>query len=246
MRYILMHRTAPEWEAGMRPSMKLITEMGQLMGELARSGNLVGGDGLRASSLGVRLNFDGGVRTVTPGPFVGRNELVAGFAIVQTTTMDEAVVWATRYAEQLGDIEIDIRPVTEAWDLGFGDKPADLTTTRYMLQFKATPRSEAGVPLPAAVVAGIERLTAEMTQAGVFLSAQWLQPSATGVRHKYVSGTRTVTDGPFTESKELIAGFVIVNARSVTEAQRWAGPFAQCVGDVELDIRPLYEPPQIA
>src|SRR4051794_11994365 len=118
MRVVMMHKTNPANEAGVLPGPELLAGMGELMGELVKSGRLIDGGGLQASSKGVRLNFNRGKRTITNGPFAGSNELLAGFAIVRVTSIDEAVAWATSFAEIMGDLEVDIRPLMEPWDLG--------------------------------------------------------------------------------------------------------------------------------
>jgi hypothetical protein len=112
-------------------------------------------------------------------------------------------------------------------------KPAEETTTRYMILHKADARSEAGHPAPVSFSAW---------DTNVLLSTEALQPSAKGVRLKFSGGRRTVIDGPFTESKELIAGYSIMNVQSVDEVIEWASRFAALIGDVGIEIRPLYEP----
>jgi hypothetical protein len=94
MRFVIMHKTNPDWEAGAIPSPELISRVGALVGELAQSNVLLGAEGLRASSHGVRLKFSGGTRTITPGPFEGGNELPAGFSILRVRSLDEAIEWA--------------------------------------------------------------------------------------------------------------------------------------------------------
>src|SRR4029078_8795894 len=101
MRYIIIHKTNPHWESGAVPSKELIARVGALIGEMAKSKVFVAGEGLRASSEGVRLRFSGGARTITRGPFPGEHELPAGFAILRTGSLDEAVEWATRQAATL-------------------------------------------------------------------------------------------------------------------------------------------------
>jgi len=138
MRFIIMHKTNAHWEAGAIPSAELIGRVGTLLGHLAEAGVLSAAEGLRASSEGVRLRFSSGTRTVITGPFDRGNELPAGFSIVRVRSLEEATDWASEQAKVLGDIEIDIRPVTEPWDIGMGRKPANLTTRRYMVLRKAT------------------------------------------------------------------------------------------------------------
>src|SRR5882762_6970189 len=240
MRFMMMHRTNAYWEAGAAPSLELIARVGKLMGAMAEARVLVGADGLRASSQGVRLQFDGGRRTVIKGPFNASNELPAGFAILRLESIEEAIEWASRFAN-VGNVEIDIRPVTEPWDLGISPKPAGLRTRRFMALHKADAASEAGVaPTPEQVVE-MGRLIEEMQKAGVLVTTDGLQPSSKGVRFKFAGGKHTVTDGPFTESKELIAGYVILEARSLQDAMEWAPRYGAAVACSELDLRPLSE-----
>ena len=240
MRLMCMHKTDAATEAGALPSPELMAGMGPLMDDMAKAGVLVSGEGLRPSSTGVRLNFSGGRRTVTKGPFKGVNEMIAGFCIVRTRTIEEAVEWATRFASLVGDTEIDIRPVCEMWDLGFGQKPADDPTTRFLMAHKIDATSEAGLPPSPEMMAGMQKLMEDMKHAGVFLSAGGLQPSTKAKRLHYAGGERTVTDGPFAESKELIAGYTIMEVKSFEEAMQWSDRFVKIIGDVEIDIRPMH------
>ncbi|HVX89434.1 MAG TPA: hypothetical protein VG940_10935, partial [Gemmatimonadales bacterium] len=148
MRVMILHKSTPDTEAGKIPPMDLIQRVGQMIGDMKTTGIFRDGAGLRASSLGVRLTFVGGRRTVTPGPFVGRHEDPAAFVVLRTRSRDEAVEYATRFAAFLGDGECDIRPVTEPWDLGLVEKPADDPTTRWMLVWKADPAQGGADPLP--------------------------------------------------------------------------------------------------
>src|SRR6187401_3016451 len=96
MRFIIMHTTNAHWESGAIPGPELIARVGTLLGEMAQAGVLLGAEGLRASAHGVRLKFAAGTRTVINGPFEGDNELAAGFSILRTRSLEEAIEWATR------------------------------------------------------------------------------------------------------------------------------------------------------
>jgi len=111
-----MHKSNEETEAGVPPSRELIEGMSKLMEESSRAGMLLAAEGVHPSSKGARLSFSGGRRTVTDGPFAEAKELIAGFAIVQVESMEEAIEWATRFAEVHGDVEIEIRQVVELSD----------------------------------------------------------------------------------------------------------------------------------
>jgi hypothetical protein len=243
MRFIVMHKTEPRWEAGAIPDAELIGRVGKLVGELAKAGVLLAAEGLRASSQGVRLQFSGGKRTVTKGPFTPSNELPAGFFIVRTASLDEASAWASRFAGIVGDVEMDIRPVTEAWDIGMAPVPARLATRRYMVLYKADAASESGRPRPAEQRAEIDGLFKEMSSAGVLLATIGLQPSKQGKRYTFKGGRHSVMDGPFAESKELIAGYVMFRAKSLEEASEWAVRYGGVVVAPEVDLRVVEETP---
>ncbi len=236
MKFMFMHRTNAHWESGASPSVDLVRKVGAMVGEAVRSGRLVAADGLRASSEGVRLNFANGKRTVTHGPLVGNNELIAGFAAMKVASLDEAIDWSTKFAQAYGDMEIDIRPATEPWDIGLGTKPEGLTTRRFIAMRKATPQSEAGTPPTEAQMRGVGALMEEMTKAGVLLSTAGIAPSRTAIRVRNFGDKKTVVDGPFTESKELVGGFAIIDLDSKAAAIDWAMRYVEVLGEVELDI----------
>src|SRR5215210_7350065 len=111
-----MHKSNEENEAGVPPSSELLEGMGQLMEEASRSGVLLAAEGVHPSPRGARLEFSGGKRTVTDGPSAEAKELIAGFAIIQVASKDEAIEWATRFADVIGDVEIEVRQVIEMSD----------------------------------------------------------------------------------------------------------------------------------
>src|SRR5262249_45457148 len=188
---------------------------------------------------GVRIRFSGGTRAVTPGPFHGEHELPAAFTILRVGSIDEAVEWASREAEILGDGEIDIRPVTEPWDIGMAPAPIDRKTRRYMILRKASTASEAGTAPPATQRTRLSRLIEEAKKAGVHVATETMKPSARGRRYSNSRGGVTFFDGPFVESKELLGGYVIVLASSLDEAHRWAQLYMDAVPASEVDLREL-------
>jgi hypothetical protein len=242
MRFAIMHKTNAHWESGAIPSPELIARVGALLGGLAKTGALLGAEGLRASAEGVRLRFAGGTRTVINGPFERNNELPAGFSILRTRSLEEAIEWATRQAEVLGpgeDVEIDIRPVTEPWDIGMVTTPADVSTRRYMVLRKATSSTEAGETLTAPQRKALGRLIDETTRSGTHLVTETMRPSRRGRRYKNSRDGVSVYDGPFIETKELLAGYVIVSAASLEDAGQWATNYLVAVEADEADLREL-------
>ena len=117
LRFLVMHKSNEENEAGVPPSPELMEGMGKLMEESAREGVLLAAEGVHPSSRGARLSFSGGRRTVTDGPFAEAKELIAGFAVLQVESKEEAIEWATRFADVIGDVEIEVRQVIEISDL---------------------------------------------------------------------------------------------------------------------------------
>jgi hypothetical protein len=239
MRFIIMHKTNAHWEAGAAPTPELVARVGRMIEELTSADALEAGEGLRASSQGVRVRFAGGTRTVTPGPFQGENELPAGFTILRVASIDQAVDWASRQAEIVGDGEVDIRPVTEPWDIGMAPAPPDLDTRRYMILRKATEASEAGTAPSAAQRSRLSRLIEDAKGAGIHIATETMKPSARGRRYSNSRGGITFFDGPFVESKELLGGYVIVSATSLDEAHRWAHRYMDAVPASEVELREL-------
>jgi hypothetical protein len=94
-----------------------------------------------------------------------------------------------------------------------------------MIIVRANPDSEAGVPPEEKLVAAMAVYHEELVKAGVLLDANGLQPSSKGFRLRWQGGRRTVVDGPFTESKELVAGYTVIQVKSRAEGVEWAMRF---------------------
>jgi hypothetical protein len=120
MRVMVLVKASPESEAGVMPTEAQLSEMGAYNEELVKAGVMLAGEGLRASSAGFRVRFEGGRRTFVDGPFTEAKELVAGFWLWQVKDMDEAREWARRCPATGpdGTGEIEIRRVFEAEDFG--------------------------------------------------------------------------------------------------------------------------------
>ncbi|MGZ4808891.1 MAG: YciI family protein [Thermoanaerobaculia bacterium] len=117
MRVMVLVKADKNSEAGVMPSEGLISEMMKFNEELVKAGVMLAADGLRPSSKGVRVRFDGKKRTVIDGPFAETKELVAGYWIWQVKSFDEAVEWLKR-APFGGGTEIELRPIFEPDDFG--------------------------------------------------------------------------------------------------------------------------------
>ena len=111
---------------------------------------------------------------------------------------------------------------------------------RVMVIVPASTESEAGVLPSREILTEMTKFNEQLVKAGVMLAGEGLHPTSKGKRIKFNAGQRTIIDGPFTESKELIAGFWLWQVRSMDEAVEWLkrAPFG---GGVEIEIRPIFE-----
>jgi hypothetical protein len=113
---------------------------------------------------------------------------------------------------------------------------------RCMVFVKATKESEEGALPSTELLTAMGKFNEELVKAGIMLAAEGLQPSSKGKRVRFSGKNRTVTDGPFTETKELVAGFWIWQVRSMEEAVEWVKRCPNPMpSESEIEIRPVYE-----
>jgi hypothetical protein len=234
MRFMVMHKVDATMEAGERPSQRIIEEMGALIGRSIKAGIFEDGAGLHRSALRARVTFAEGTPRVVRGPYPGDNELLARFALIATTGIERAIELAIQLGHAAGGREVEVGPVVEGWDLRGGTRPAN-APHRFLLLIKGDAGFEAGAPQPAAVSALLDQWKRE----GLVQSEVSLKPTRTAVRSTVVSGKRRWIDGPFAESKELIAGFSILEVPGLEDAKRFTVEYAAILGDNEVDIREL-------
>ncbi len=138
MRVMVMVKATKNSEAGVKPSEKLLAEMGNFNEELVNAGIMLAGEGLHPSSKGKRVRFSGGKRTVIDRPFAETKELIAGYWIWQVRSLGEAVEWLKR--APFDQTEVEIRPVFEAEDFGAALTP-ELREQEERLRAQTTDRS---------------------------------------------------------------------------------------------------------
>jgi hypothetical protein len=273
MRFMMMIKSDEQTEAGRLPSEKLIDAMTKYNDELVKAGAMLSGEGLAPSSAGARVKFHRGQPSVTDGPFAEAKELVAGYWLIQAKSRAEAIEWAKRVPLEAGETpenssgvaQIEVRRLYELEDFPVSENesgwreaeaehraqtPAAPQVTpgrKQFIIFRMADReteAEQGPAPSEAVLAAMGAYNAEMIKAGVMLTGEGLRPSAEGVRVYYSRGKRTVVDGPFTESKELIAGFSTIQVKSKQEAIDWVKrwPALDAGGEVELELRQVFGP----
>jgi hypothetical protein len=257
MRFIVMHKVDAHMESGGPPSQQIIANMGALVQESIRSHIFTTGAGLHRSARRARLERGG--RVVTQGPYTGQNELVDSFAMIRASSLEEAVERAREFARVL-DAEVEVGPVVEPWDIGVMPKPDGNTPGRFLLLCKGDAATEAGGEALAARRAKLAVLVEALKEEGVLLMSDRLAPSSRGARLNSAGngaarplgagnraaksgptalGQRGWVDGPFAESKELIAGFSVLELPSRADAIAWAERYAAVLGDNEVDVREL-------
>jgi len=119
MRFMMIVKANKDSEAGVLPSKELLEAMGKFNEEMVKSGVMLAGEGLQASSKGARVKFSGGKRTVIDGPFTESKELIAGYWLIEVKSKEEAIEWAKRSPNPHGEnseAEIEIRQLFEAAD----------------------------------------------------------------------------------------------------------------------------------
>ncbi len=243
-----------------------LAELGRYNDELAKAGIVLAGEGLLPSAKGARVRLSGGNFTVTKGPFPEPNRLIAGFWTIQTKSKEEAVRWLERAPLAAGEVEL--RPLYDTEDFpvdpserpgGWRDQevaardaaqatpPARLPgTRRFILMLQSGSSTESGRMPSEEVLAKMGELIAEGVRDGSMLGGDGLKPSKTGVKAKVSGGKRVLVDGPFAESKELIAGYTLLQLRSLDDAiayaKRWLAIHV-LVGEpeAEIEIRELME-----
>ncbi len=249
MQFMVLVKANEDSEAGVMPSEQLLTQMGQYNEELVKAGVMLAGEGLHPSSKGVRVKFAQGKYSVTDGPFTETKELVAGFWLWQVGSKQEAIEWLKRCPKpHSGESEIELREAGCVAGLAGVNPPLAPATSsvkqRYMLLLKADRNFEAGVNPDEKVLAAMTQRNEEGVRDGVVLAGLGLQPSAKGARVKFSGSRRTVVDGPFTESKELVAGFWLIQVNSQEEVIEWVKrypyPHDPKTG-FEVEIRKVFE-----
>lgn len=241
MRFIVMHKVDPKMEAGGPPHPEIIANMGALVQSSLKEGVFLNGAGLHRSARRVRVASQGAEPHVEPGPYSGKNELVAALVMISARSLDAAVEQAQALGSSLGGADVEVGPVVEPWDLGLMPK-SDSAPERFLLLCKSTPEDEAG-GTSAKHAAAARALSKRLGNDGAVLAAESLAPSAQGSRlASGVKGQRLWVDGPFAESKELIAGFSLLSLPSKADALAWANRYAAILGDNEVDVRALNEP----
>ena len=240
MRFMIMHKMNEQLEKGGPHEPQVLAAVGQLVEQAVKDGVFVAGEGLKPTAERTHVVYRGGKRTVADGPFMETKELVGGFGVLCVASKEEAIHWCDRFAAILGDVELYMGPLVEPWDFGVAAKPAN-APLRYLSAHRMDDRAEADLPPDPALFPKMGALIEEMTKAGVLQAGGGLASTKHGARVHFRDGKSVITDGPFAESKELIAGFAILELPSKAAALDWAVRFGEIVKVDEVEVRLIPE-----
>ena len=189
------------------------------------------------------VKFSCGTPAVVDGPFPETTELMTGYTMVDVSSKEDAIEWVKRRQAGRGDAEIEIREVGCPGGLVGSSSSSPRgrpgPDPKFLVLLKGDKRMETGFNPGEKILAAMAARNDEATKAGVMLAGEGLQPSSKGARVKFSGGKAAVTDGPFTEAKELIAGFWLIQVKSKDEAIEWVKRYPYPHPDVEVEIRQI-------
>ncbi len=269
MRFFVGVKADAGSEAGEMPSADLVRAMNEFNEELVAAGVMIDGNGLQPSSQGYKVFAADGEPKIVDGPFAETKELLAGYWVIQAKSIQEAIARAKRAPMDADghDATLEIRGIFELADFPESDAESGWRENEeklreewnaaspgpaqgsaqpspgklvYMGIVHATPEGEAGTLPTQEELARMGALMDESAAAGILLGGEGLRPSSEGVRIEFHDGTRTVLDGPFAETKELVGGYGIVQFDSEEQAREWSLRFAAASGQPCVQMRKIY------
>jgi hypothetical protein len=254
MRFMLLIKSDAETEAGRTDGTGLREGLRAYGQTLRASGVLRAAARLKPSSDGARIRIRGGQADVIEGPFGEPSELVAGYWVVAVPSKQAAIELASR--APIVDGEIELREVFELDDFpvdpaeqpgGWRDQERELRESnpqhsaasgkRFIGFVMADEASEAGTLPNDTELAAMGEYTEQGIRDGIYIDGDGLKSSASGAKVLFQAGSRRVVDGPFTEAKELVAGYGVMQIASKREAIEWSTRMP--VSDGMLELREL-------
>ncbi|HEY4316496.1 MAG TPA: YciI family protein [Herbaspirillum sp.] len=258
MKYMIIRRADAftEQENGPQPSAELLEAMAVYHEKMHADGILRGAEGLHPSAKGARLKLSKGKAEVIDGPFAEAKELVGGFSMVELPSKQAAIDLAKRWPRLDGDVTLEIREVgcvggcpgieaeAAAAQAAKATPALEPNARRYMVLLRSNRFSESDAIPDAKTMDALMAFNQAGMREGRILAGEGLRASALGARVAFDGGKVNVVDGPFTEVKELIAGFWLIRANSLQDAVGWAKrvPYPTAIdGEVEVEVRLVFE-----
>jgi hypothetical protein len=258
MKYMIIRRADAftENENGPQPSAQLLEAMGAYHEKMHADGILRAAEGLHPSIKGARLKISKGKVEVIDGPFAECKELIGGFSMVELSSKQEAIDLVKRWPRLDGDVTLEIREVgcvggcpgidAEAAAVEAAKAAPALAPNarRYMVLLRSNSFSETDAIPDTKTMEALMAFNQVGVREGRIQAGEGLRASALGTRVAFEGGKISVIDGPFTEVKELIAGFWLIRANSLRDAIEWAKrvPYPTAIdGEVEVEVRLVFE-----
>ncbi|GGC67360.1 YciI family protein [Undibacterium terreum] len=249
MRFMVIRKTDQDTEAGVLPAAGMLEAMEGFEEQLQVAGIHCAGMALHPSEQAVRVNFHDGSISIYEGPFSEENELVAGFSMMEAASKQELIEALERWPAQPHDMTLEVRGGGCPGGLeGIGLKKSVVNVgqnqvhKRFLVLLKANPLAETGAIPSDQVLAAMAKRNEEGIRAGRLLAAEGLQVTASGSRLKFAGGKPFVLDGPFSETKELIAGYWLLQEESIADAIDWVKTYPYpFIEDAQVEIRQVQQ-----
>jgi hypothetical protein len=274
MRVMMLLKSDAQSEAGVMPPEQVLSEMGEYSERLMKAGLMIGGEGLHASSKGAKVRISKGKTTVLDGPFAESKEVVAGYYMLKVKDLQEAIEWTKQLpgADWTPEAEAELRPLYETEDFavdaseqpgGWRDQelearqalehkvPGPEKGPRWITFLKADKNTEAEMQPSTKLLEEMGALMGEMMAQGLLISGEGLRATKHGAKVLLKNKQISVVDGPFSEAKEVIAGFSIFRAKTKAEAIEWARRCLQIhvdgtgIDSGEIEVRQVCEMEEI-
>jgi hypothetical protein len=264
MQYMMIIKSNAATEAEVPMDTAFERAMNDFNQKLRDAGAWVTGEGFQASNKGARLTLDNGAFSVEKGPFANPDELIAGYWVIDVASKDEAIQWAKQVPASVegsaianGNGEIELLQVMEfPEEMQSAEAPGPASESgappagaqslkRFIGMFKASPETEAGVMPGPEIHEAMGEAIGRYAAQGLFEGGGGLMPTSQGARVTFRGGSPVVTDGPFAETKEAIAGYAIFRAPSLDDMIESSREALQIEarwrkGPVVSEIRELY------
>lgn len=257
MRYMLLRRSDPAHAAGQPLSAGERKALAGYARQMSDAGILHGCEHFEPGVGSVRLSIADGKASVAARSVSDSQELIAGFAIIDVPAREDALAWGARWPSSAGagdsdghrdpagagaEVEVRLSGCSGGCAQVRTAPAPDAPGQRYAILLRSSSDLENETPVARARLDALDAHNAAEAKAGVLLGADGLRSSAHGARVSLAAGKLTVVDGPFTEIKEMIAGYWLIRAPSLQDAIAWAARNPYPVGPrVEVDIRQVAE-----
>lgn len=235
MKFMLLMMTDEQAEKAL-PSGEIDKIVAQHMGvrhELCAAGKLVWSNRLRFSNEATTIRVQGGKHVVTDGPFAESKEALGGFYLIEADSKEEAIEWAKKLPlRDVGAIEVRPARTGAQW------RGQVHGAQHYMVMFIANYEKPLSRDAVFKAIDSHYELSLDLAAQGKFVSSRALEPSAAAATIRQRNGQRIVTDGPFAETKEFVAGYFVIACDSKDEAVSWARQLM--FGSDACEIRPVW------